>query len=1178
MEKQVLSPLASSHSTPDSGTRPAARWVVIAAGLAATLAVAGCAGEQSGEEPEPREVADQTVADGGEPSQTHRPPRQEIVELDPEEAAREAEEARQGVSADLMDGLTLDLWASDRLLGDPVAMDVDEQGRVFVTQTTRHRRSEFDIRDRPDWRIPSVTWTSVEDRRAFLREELSPERSEENQWLRDLNEDGSHDWRDLTVLEEKVFRIEDRSGDGVADRSQLFFEGFNEEVSDIAAGVLAYGEDTYVTVAPDLWRLRDTTGDGWADEKESVAHGFGVHVGFSGHGLSGPVVGPDGRIYWAIGDYGANVTDQEGRKWEYPFTGVIARVNSDGSDFEIYASGLRNTHEFAFDQYGNLISVDNDGDHPGEHERIVYLVNGSDSGWRITWQIGKYGDTDNNNYNPWMDEELFKPRFEGQAAYILPSIAAFRSGPSGMAYNPGTALSDQWKNFVFVSRFVGAPPRSGITGFQLEPSGAGFELGEQHNVLSGLLPTSLAFGPDGALYFSDWVQGWTMNGRGRIWRLDTPEVRGSELRREVKALLAEDFGARAGEELFELIQHEDMRVRRKAQFELAGRGEAGAEFLRAAAIQTTQQLGRIHAIWGIGQLIRQEIDQGEFLTELLDDADSEVRAQTAKTLGDVRHAPAASRLVELLEDDVARVRFFATEALGRIAYTPAVGAIAEMLVENDDEDVYLRHAGAIALARIGQAEPLVAFASSPSRALRLAAIVALRRMEDPGVAAFLADEDELLVTEAARAINDDRSIPEALPALARLLEEDDLTAEPLLRRIINANLRVGGTAEADRVAAYAAREDVRESMRVEALQVLGVWSRPSILDRVDGRHRGAVERDPEIARNAVGPVVDTLLTGDASSAVRIEAIRVASRFQIEDAAPKLLGFLREHASADVRVAALDGLEAMESDLLPEAVAYALADTDSDVRNAGLRVAPTLRTAGGQLVEMLTRVVHEGEVSEQQTALAALGRLGGDAEAQSVLDGMLDRLIDGEISPEIQLDLIEAADEHGADSLGEKLAQFEAARSNGDFAATHAELLYGGGIDPGRRLFRDHPSTSCARCHAVDGRGGDAGPDLTKVGARSDRATLLQALIEPNARISPGYGIVTLVLQNEESKTGFLREEADDFVELQVGNELKRISRNEIVEENFAPSSMPSMRDILTERELRDLVEYLASLK
>ena len=64
-------------------------------------------------------------------------------------------------------------------------------------------------------------------------------------------------------------------------------------------------------------------------------------------------------------------------------------------------------------------------------------------------------------------------------------------------------------------------------------------------------------------------------------------------------------------------------------------------------------------------------------------------------------------------------------------------------------------------------------------------------MKDPSVAEFLKDADEYIVTEAARAINDDYSIEAALPALAMILKEKRFTGEPLLRRAINANLRVG---------------------------------------------------------------------------------------------------------------------------------------------------------------------------------------------------------------------------------------------------------------------------------------------------------------------------------------------------------------------------------------------------
>src|SRR5690606_33788642 len=151
---------------------------------------------------------------------------------------------------------------------------------------------------------------------------------------------------------------------------------------------------------------------------------------------------------------------------------------------------------------------------------------------------------------------------------------------------------------------------------------------------------------------------------------------------------------------------------------------------------------------------------------------------------DVRHGPAAGALMARLQDDAPRVRFFATEALGRLAHRPAVPAILAMLEANNDAAVYLRHAGTLALARSGDVESVAALAGHPSRALRIAGVVVLRRLKRPEVARFLADTDLFVVTEAARAINDDGGIPAALPALAEMLDGWRRGSEPLMRRII----------------------------------------------------------------------------------------------------------------------------------------------------------------------------------------------------------------------------------------------------------------------------------------------------------------------------------------------------------------------------------------------------------
>src|SRR5690606_35874959 len=130
---------------------------------------------------------------------------------------------------------------------------------------------------------------------------------------------------------------------------------------------------------------------------------------------------------------------------------------------------------------------------------------------------------------------------EGQAAYILPPIASYHSGPAGMAYNPGTALGEQWQDRFFIAEFTGSPARSHVYAFALEPKGAGFDLASDAPITTGILATGLTFGPDGALYVADWLDGWGTKDEGRIWKVDVPGGADVPIRQETQALLVERF-------------------------------------------------------------------------------------------------------------------------------------------------------------------------------------------------------------------------------------------------------------------------------------------------------------------------------------------------------------------------------------------------------------------------------------------------------------------------------------------------------------------------------------------------------------------------------------------------------------------------------------------------------------
>lgn len=1102
---------------------------------------------------------------------------QRIKKLAPAKAAEMAHAVEALVKPQLADGLTLKLWGVDSLVSDPIGIDIDDFGRLYYTRTNRQKNSEFDIRGHQDWEIESNRLQTVEDKRAFLHQVLSPANSKKNEWLKDVNGDGSHDWRDMTVEREQVFRLEDTNGDGVADLSKMVVNDFHDETTDVMGGVLSDGNDLYVTVAPDLWRLRDKNGDGIADEKKSISHGYGVHIGFSGHGLSGVEMGPDGRIYWQIGDIGFNGVGPDGKKWAHPNSGVVVRSNPDGSDFEVFAYGVRNTHEFVFDEYGNLISEDNDGDHPGEKERLVYIVNGSDTGWRSNWQYGKYRDPLNNTYKVWMDEQMFKPRFNGQAAYILPPLANFVSGPAGMLYNPGTALSPKYKNTFFIAEFVGNPAASGVHSFTLKPKGASFELDKSKKILGNVLATGLDFGPDGAMYVADWINGWDTKDYGRIWKLDDKDGANWAERALTKKLLAQNFSKTPVNELSSYLKNADMRVRQKAQFELVKRGEAGATAFGQMLQQTEHQLARVHSIWGISQLARKDAKYAQRLMPYLKDSDPEIRAQAARWLGDIRYAAAGSALVPMLKDENARTRFFAAEALGRIAYAPALQPIIALLEANNDEDTYIRHAGSLALARMGKAEPIIALSSHPSKAVRIAAVVALRRMQNPGIANFLNDSDEFIVTEAARGINDDLSIPQALPALGNVLVKTKFTNEALVRRAINANLRVGTSEAMQNLISYANGEENPVALRAEAMDALSTWAKPSLLDRVDGRYRGPVTRDPAVLKTKSASLYTTMATNSAAP-IRKSAIRAISKLSLTTASSVLLDRLKNDSDAEIREEALRALAALNDKQIGTAIETALADKDKRVRVAALDLIGKTSMPKDQMVTQLKEVLQTHSTEEKQAALVTLGKL-PIANTKPIFDQLLGDLSSGKLPVDLSLELEEAITETKSPQLIAQHKAILAKQSPDAVLASYQGSLFGGEPDKGRRIFFRHQTAQCIRCHSYDDLGGNAGPRLNGVASRLTREQLLEAVVNPSARLAPGFGTATIELKDGKTLSGIVQKETDSEIVLKSGDDPDlTIKKDKIAKTTYAPSSMPDMKYLLTKREIRDVVSFLATLK
>jgi len=345
----------------------------------------------------------------------------------------------------LAEGLDVSLFAAEPLLANPVCLYVDAHGRVYVAETFRHSAGVTDIRNHMSWLDDDLASKTVADRVAMIHKF-----------------EGANA-RSYATEHERIRLIEDRDGDGHADRATVFADQFNAIPDGIGAGLLVDHGDVYYACIPSLWKLRDTDEDGRADHEKVLQTGYGVHVSLLGHDLHGLRIGPDGRLYFSIGDRGLHVETEHGTI-AYPQGGAVLRCDLDGSNLEIFYSGLRNPQELVFDEHGNLFTGDNNSD-SGDRARFVYLVEGGDSGWRgaFQWMEGSY------RRGPWNLEELWYPPFPGQAGYLLPPVANIADGPSGLTYYPGTGLSERYLHHFFLCDFRAEASISGVHSFAVEP-------------------------------------------------------------------------------------------------------------------------------------------------------------------------------------------------------------------------------------------------------------------------------------------------------------------------------------------------------------------------------------------------------------------------------------------------------------------------------------------------------------------------------------------------------------------------------------------------------------------------------------------------------------------------------------------------------------------------------------
>lgn len=215
----------------------------------------------------------------------------------------------------IIDGFTIELFASEPMINKPINLATDEKGRVWVSSTAEYPYAA----DKSRWEDPEGS---------RIRES-----------------------RDAIKI------LEDTDGDGKADKVTDFADELN-----IPTGVLPWQKDEHelgciAWSIPNIWYFADTTGDGKADHREVLFGPLGYEK--DTHGMCSSFrMGPDG---WVYATHGFNNTSTLRAKDGSEITmqsGNVFRFRPDGSRVELWTGGQVNPFGLTFDRRGNLYSAD----------------------------------------------------------------------------------------------------------------------------------------------------------------------------------------------------------------------------------------------------------------------------------------------------------------------------------------------------------------------------------------------------------------------------------------------------------------------------------------------------------------------------------------------------------------------------------------------------------------------------------------------------------------------------------------------------------------------------------------------------------------------------------------------------------------------------------------------------
>jgi quinoprotein glucose dehydrogenase len=489
------------------------------------------------------------------------------------------------------------------------------------------------------------------------------------------------------------------------------------------------------------------------------------------------------------------------------------------------------------------------------------------------------------------------------------------------------------------------------------------------------------------------------------------------------------------------------------------------------------------------------------------------------------------------------------------------------------------------LISCASADEIVALSQHPSPAVRLAAVVALRRLGDDRLVQFLTDSDTRVADETIRAIHD-TSMEKVRPALAALLDDyapggngRELT-QMMLRRLIYSAFRLGGEKNIARLARVAANKNLSLVERTDITRLFGLWPKPPRVDHSTGVFHPLEERDPESFKKALAAYLPIMLSAESSILGKVMGLADQYSIPLDDLDSGTLTRLvrDEKINAATRVAALNLILKTNPDEAGELLAESASSNNDQLASAALKIAASRDPAAN--VATLKGALASKSVARRQEAWKVISKLPAEFSVPLLRDSLAE-LTAGKGDLGSALELLQAARANKKEPVISKLlADYQASIKDANLETRWAPSLAGGNPRNGFKIFQSHGAAQCMRCHRYKkghSEGGNAGPNLAGVARRHDAKGLLASLLAPSAEIATGFGLATLTFHNQTQKTGMILRDGENTLDFQEAETVWKISKDKITHTATLPSAMPTMEGILNPREIRDVVAWLLTL-